>query len=185
MRPSSSYDANAPYRAAIASLGNCNVFENEQAEQPDTANTTHQHSPFAELSPSRACSSNPCHAIADAGPSSVSDITISTVCQYLREKKHLFSPMSNGTILTRLDSVKLSPETLLAALKTAHDANDPLLANLSINNSERAELISRFIGILTRKQGFHKSMREVIQNSNNNPEQLIENLIHYMRSLNR
>ena len=187
MRPSSpsSSDPNAPYRAAITSLVDCNFFTDVHSEQPDTANTTHQHSPFAELSPRRACSSNPSNAITDAGPSSASQVTIGTVLEYLSERGRGCDNLRYGTVLSRLQSVNLSAETLLTALKAAFDADHPLLATLGVNPYERSELINRLDGIVNIKSGFRQEIKTAAQNSNDDPEQVITNLLQLMRSRKR
>ena len=182
MRPSSSSDPNAPYRAAIASLVDCNVFPDEHAEQADSANTTHPHSPFAELSPRRGSPSIPPSAITDAGPSSATSITIDTVLEYLREQGRV-SNLVYRTINNRLNSSNLSAATLLTALKAAYDTHHPLWATLGVNEYERYELINRLDGIVSHCAGFNKGVKAAAQNSNNDPEQLIANLLHYVRNL--
>ena len=185
MRPSSSSDPNAPYRAAIASLADCNFFTDEQAEQPDTHNAARQHSPFAGLTPRGASSSNDLSSVADAVPPSASQVTIATIKDYLRDKGHLHSDASlkDTTIENRLNSTNISRETLLNAIKTACNPDHPLLATLSINPYERYELINRLDGIVSHKQGFRQEIRSAMQKSNNDPEQLIANILNHLRNL--
>ena len=185
MRPSSSSDPNAPYRAAIASLVDCNFFADEQAEQPNVANTTHQHSPFAELSPRRASSSREPSAIADAGPSSAAHVTIDTIKDYLREKGNLDSDLSlkDTTIENRLNSTNISAKTLFDAIKIACNPDHPLLSTLSINPYQRYELINRLGRIVSYKQGFRQEIKSAMQKSNNDPEQLIANILNHLRNL--
>ena len=80
-------------------------------------------------------------------------------------------------------SANLSAETLLTALKTAYDTDHPLLATLSVNAHERSGLISRLAGIVTNTGGFKKGIKAALHNSNNNPEQLIINILNYLRNL--
>ena len=182
MRPSSSSDPNAPYRAAIASLVDCNFFKDEQAEQPDVAHASYEHSPFVGLSPRGASSSNPCHAIEDRGASSASQVTIETVLEYLSERGR-GSQLVYGTINNRLNSSNLSAATLLSALKAADTTHYPLWATLGVSAYERAELINRLSGIVTNGGGFKKGIKAAVQNSNNDPEQLIANVLQYGRNL--
>ena len=182
MRPSSSSDPNAPYRAAIASLVDCNFFTDEHAEQPDTHSAASQHSPFAELSPRRASSRHPSNALADRGQSSASPVTIESVLEYLSERGRE-SQLVYGTINNRLNSSNLSAATLLSALKAAETVNYPLWATLSVSAYERAELINRLGGIVTIGGGFKKGIKTAVQNSNNDPEQLIANVLQYARNL--
>ena len=185
MRPSSSSDPNAPYRAAIASLVDCNFFANEQAEQPDVANAAYEHCPFNELSPRRVCSSDPSHVISDAGPSSASNVTVDTIKDYLRERGHVHGDLSlkDTTIEKRLNSTNISIETLLTAIKIACNPDHPLLATLSINPYERYELINRLDRIVSHKQGFRQEIKSAMQKSNNDPEQLIANILNHLRNL--
>ena len=185
MRPSSSSDTNAPYRAAIASLGDCNVFQDQPDEQFDTTNSTHQHSPFAELSPRFASSSRDLNAIADTGLSSASNVTFGTIRNYLREKGHQCNELTKTTFKNRLNSANISAETLLTALKFAYDFNHPLLATLNVNSYERSELINRLVVIASFQHGFHNKIKAAFQNANDDPEQLIVNITHYLRNLKR
>ena len=184
MRPSSSSDPNAPYRAAIASLVDCNFFADGQAEQPDAAHTTPHDSPFAEISPRRASSSNSANAIADASRSSASNVNIRTIKQYLVEMGHTnIDRLKDKVIQNRLDLSNLSAKTLLSAIQFAYDINRPLPENLTISREERAELIYRLAGIITNKSGFLEGTKAAAQNSNNNSEKFITLLIQYIREL--
>ena len=209
-RPSST-DPNAPYRHAIAALADNRIY-GQQVQLDGEAHDEPGHNQanmLAGISPRRTNNRDRLNALAhnfdpsvaiamqqiensstptsttEATTSSTSSITISTICHYLRKNANVYSTMAEGSIQNRLKSINISVETFLTALKEAYDADHPLWANLQVNHSERFELISRFIGIVTRPQGFHPSMRRAIQNSNNNPEQLIEKFIHYMLSLSR
>lgn len=184
MHPSSpsSSDPNAPYRAAIASLVDCNFLHDEQQEQPDVANSAYQFNPFAELSPRRASSSNPSSTIANTGSSSASHATISTVLDYLAERGR-GGQLVYGTINSRLNSTNLSAETLLSALKVTDDANHPFLAAMGVNDFERSELFKRLDGIVNNSSGFKKGIKEAVKNSNNDPQKLLENILYYVRNL--
>ena len=185
MRPSSSSDPNAPYRAAIASLVDCNFFADEQAELPDIAYTARQHSPFAELSPTTPFLSNDTSPIANAGQSSASHVTIDTMKNYLRAKGYRCTQMMDTTLIDRLNSANLRVETLFAAIKTVHNADHPLLATLNVNVSERYDLINRLVVIASASYGYHSRIKAAIENNNNDPEQLIANILNYVRSLKR
>ena len=184
MRPSSSYEPNAPYRASTPVL--IDFFAKEAAEQQERANASTPYSLFAGLSPRGASPSNRSDASVDAGTSSASPVTVSSLRSFLRSKgcpagHHIHE----GTIQSRLNSANLSAETLLTAIETAHDANHPLWATLSINAYERSELMNRLGGIVTNSGGFKKGIRAAAQNSNNDPQQLIANILHYLRNLRR
>lgn len=207
---SSSTDPNAAYRDAIAALAdNCIC---RQEGQPDDVchNQSAQNQPniLAGLNPRRTTNRDRLNAIAhnistnvgiarqlirnseiptttlEAAPSSGSSINISTVCQYLREKGCGDNAIADEAIQKRLNSAKLSAETLLAAIETAHDANHPIWLTLRANDSERIELIRRLAGIVSLIQGIRPKMKLAIRNSNNNSEQMIANILDYMRSLN-
>ena len=185
MRPSSSSDPNAPYRAAIASLVDCNFFKDEQAEQPDVAHASYEHSPFVGLSPRGASSSNDPSAIADAGPSSASQVSVGTIRQYLLEMGHSnTSRLKDNVVKNRLNLSNLSAETLLRAIQYAYDINRPLPENFTVSRNDRAELIYRLAGIITNKSGFLQGTKDAAQNSNNNPEKLITNLLQHIRNQN-
>ena len=182
MRPSSS-DPNAPYRAAIASLVDCNFFADEEPEQPETANPTNQQDPFAGLNPRRLTHSTSPISTAEATTSSASPVTVSTIRQYLLEKRTVNKFLLDATIQDRLNLGNLSAETFLAALKIADDASHPLLIRLGVRDLERDEIIYRLAGITANSAGFRMAIRTAAQNANNNPDQLVAGILHHIRNL--
>ena len=185
MRPSST-DPNAPYRAAISSLVDCNFFADDNAEQADVAaNATHS-SYFAELSPRTAGDGSRAYATTEVGASSSASVTANTILQYLRDTGDVSSGTINvWTVENRLDSVNLSAKTLLVALQIANSPDHAVLANLGAHQLERFEIKNRLTGIATNKSGFGKAIKTAAIDSNDNPEQLIANLLDYMRTLGR
>ena len=184
MRPSSSSsnDPNAPYRNAIASLADCNFFAYEEDALDQSANNESVQNPFAGLIPRRPIQTDRPSASTDAGTSTGSQVTIGTILQYLEEKEiRLHKNIHDTTASRRLHAHDLSPETMLAAIKIAYDTNHPLLATLSANDDERYALISRLSGVVTQAQSFRPGIRQAFSNSNNNPEQLIANVLQYIR----
>ena len=180
MRPSSS-DPNAPYRAAIASLADCNFFADEGAEQPETAAANNQQNPFTGLLPENIAQTNRSQTTPEVGTSTASSVTISTIMQFLREKGYVpYSYLLETTMQSRLNEANLSAETLLIALKTVHEA--PSLAAFGMRNAEKLPLMLRLAGIITHRNGFPQSLRRVTQNCNNNPSQLITDVLQYVRN---
>ena len=186
MRPSSSSspDPNAPYRAAIASLVDCNFFADEPTEQLQTSHPTSHQDSFSELRPRGTTQSLVPGASAEIGTSTASPITVSTIQQYLLDKRLVNYFLTESTILNRLNSVNLRAETLLAALKIVNDASHPLLARLGVRDQERTELIYRLAGITANTAGFFIAIRMAAQNANNNPYQLVAAILQHIRNLN-
>lgn len=182
MHPSPFSNSNAPFQAAIASLVDCNILHDRQEEQADTTLTTQQHSPFAELKPRRASSTKSPSAIPKPRASLALHATIDEIKDYLRQLGLQCDDLKYKTIINRLDLTNLSAETLFNAIKTANDANSPLLANLAVNGYERSELINRLAETVARRYGFREGIRAAIDNSNNNPHQVIINLLDYLRN---
>ena len=185
MRPSSSSssDPNAPYRAAIASLVDCNFFVDDGAEQPETVAANSQQTPFTGLNPGPiVAQSNRPNTTSEVGTSTASPVTVGTIQQYLHEKGYPDSRLMDLAIRIRLNSANLSAGTLLSALQITHDANHSLLASLSVSNQEREILISKLVGILINTTGFRGEIKNICQNCNNNPNYLIANLLQYLRS---
>ena len=185
MRPSSSSspDPNAPYRAAIASLVDCNFFADDPTEQLETSHPTSQQDAFVELRPRSTTPSLVPGASAEIGTSTASPITVRTIRQYLLEKRLVNNFLLESTIQSRLNVGNLSAETFLAALKIVDDASHPLLARLGVRDQERAELIYRLAGITTNTAGFRIAMRTAAQSANNNSDQLIANILQHIRNL--
>ena len=182
MRPSSS-DPNEPYRAAIASLVDCNFFADEPTEQLETSHPTSHQDSFSELRPRSTTQSLVPGASAEIGTSTASPITVSTIRQYLLEKRlvNKFFLM-DMTIQDRLNEGNLSAETLLVALQTVHNDNHPLLARLGVRDLERSELIYRLAGIATNSAGFRKKMKTAAQSANNNPDQFVAAVLGQIRN---
>ena len=185
MRPSSSSAPNAPDRAKQPVLIDFFAKEKEEAEPQERENTNNQQNPLAELSPRSRAHSTALDARAEVvGPSTDADVSLYTIQRYLRQKG--YEPrdfLRYNAVQSRLDSTNLSAKTLLDALKIAEQANHPLWATLNVNADERSDLIHRLTGIVTRVQGFKKGIKTVVQNSNNDPGQLIANILEYQRTL--
>ena len=180
MRPSSP-DPNSPYRAAIASLADCNFFTDKQVEEPDSANTLSQPPSFAGLLPRSTTYGIVPNAASNIATSSA-PITILTLQRYLIEKGYSANRfLADATVQMRLQSGNISAETLLVALQIAHNPNHSLLNRFRVSNQEREELIYRLAGITTNDAGFHQAIRTEIRNAQNNPEQLVTNLLEYLR----
>ena len=183
MRPSPS-NINIAYQAALKSLED-HLFSDEETEQPETVAANNPQTPFTGLSPGRRDQSNRPNTASEVGTSTASPVTVSTIQQYLHEKGYPDSRLMDLAIRIRLSSANLSAGTLLSALQITHDANHSLLASLSMSNQEREIVISKLVGIITHTTGFRAKIKNSCQNANNNPEQLIANLLQYVRSLSR
>lgn len=179
MRPSrpSTSNPNASYRATTPTLIDFLAIERE--EQQVRANAHLSQNPLSELGPRRTTHDAVSSAMANAGPSAAPHVTIITIQRYLLERGHLASKfLEDSTIQACLDSANISAESLLVALNIAHDACHPLLVSLGVCDHERADLIFKLAGIVNNKSGFRNSMKTAAQNANNNPEQLIENILN-------
>ena len=195
MRPasSSSSDPNAPYRAAIASLVDCNFFADEKPEQPDTTDLTnpqmnlqtYQPDVFDGISPRRFTQSTCPNPTAEATlPLAAAPVSIATIRQYLRDQGHPNGHIRDATVESRLFSTNLSAETLLTAIQIAHDANHALLVRLGVSLNDRIILIARLNGIVLTSQGFFTGMRKAVKRANNDPYQLIACILEYLRDPN-
>ena len=190
MRPSSSSsDPNAPYRAAIASLVDCNFFADEEPERPETPYLTNQqtmqHDSFNRISPRRLTQRLGPNPTAEARVSrAAAPVTIATIRQYLRDKGHRVGRIHDATVESRLFSTNLSAETLLTALHIAYDANHALFVRLGVSSNEREILIARLNGIVLTSQGFFTGIRQAVKNANNDPYQLIACILRYLRDPN-
>ena len=181
MRPSSSSDPNATHRATTPVF--IDFFAKEAAEQQERTNTIAQQGPFAELNPSGTSPRYRPESTADAGPSTASHVTIITIQRYLIEKGYEAKNfLKDETIQRRLNAANLSAETLLAALQTTHNPHHALLSQLHMHQHEQTELKYMLAGITFSCVGFRPAIKEIVQNADNNPDQLITNLLQYMRN---
>ena len=179
-RPSSS-DPNAPYRATTPTL--IDFFAKEREEHQERADANHQQNPLSALGPRRTTHGTAPSATANVGPSAAPNVTASTIGQYLSERGYAVNILlRNETIEARLSSARLSAEALLAALHIAHDAHHPLLARLGVSDKNRALLLYWLAGIANNKQGFLQPIRTAALNANNNPDQLINNILQYIEA---
>ena len=111
-----------------------------------------------------------------------SAVTLETIQYYLRERSDFQQTFLKDTTLeNRLDSVKLSAATLLAALEIVYAPSHPIFIRFGARTNERDALISRLVGIMTNKSGVRGPMRTIIKNSNDNSTRLIEGILHYVR----
>lgn len=161
-------------------------FAKEAAEQYERANHTHQQTPFAGLNSRIINQLSPPPSGVNCGISSYSNVTVTTLRRFLHENGDCDSDcLMDATIINRLNWMNISAESFLSALELSRIVNHTSLANLRINAREQAKLISQLGGILTRKQGFGYRIRKAIENTNNNPEQLIACLIGHIRNQSR
>ena len=125
--------------------------------------------------------------VTDAATSSASSVTISTIRNYLREKGYtnpewVCQGLSEANAQNRLDSANVSAQTFLTALQIAHTINHPLLERLRVSDEELKGLIARLTGIVMTKAGFRPSIKTLVLNAHNNPDQLIANVLEYVRN---
>ena len=180
-RPSST-NSNPSYRATTPTL--IDFFANEREEQRVRADAHPQPTPLAELGPRRTTPDTVARVMENVGPAVAPRVTIVTIERYLLERGFLASSfLKDETIMRRLNAANISAETLLTAFKAAFDADHRLLATLGVHPHERYQLITRLGGIVTSNGGFKTGIKTAIQDSNNDPEQLIANVLHYMRDL--
>ena len=119
--------------------------------------------------------------VANPHPHPHPQTTISDIQQYLRAMGHRDGSVSDQSIRIRLNSANISTDTILSALHMLHDANHPLLARLGVMNNPRNKMITRLAGVINSLHGFRPEIRSAIQRANNDPEQLIINLLTYTR----
>ena len=132
------------------------------------------------------------HPENDVGPSNAAtatgqvaanpQISARDIQQYLRAMGYADITMADQTLRIRLESANVSAETILRSLEILHDPNHPLLTHLGIRNNKRLKLIDKFIGFASRTQGFRVEIRSAMQGANDNPEQLIANLMPFART---
>ena len=187
MHPSSpsSSDPNAPYRAAIASLVDCNFFADERVELAETAHPTNQQDPFVGLSQRGMPQRFPTNRTAEATPSSAASVSIDTIRQYLREKGYRDCNLLDETIETRLEVANLSAATYFSAMQILHTPGHPLSVDLGLRHEEIGSLIYKLSGIFTRKNGFTQSLKRITLNCNNNPVLLLSKLLENVRDPNQ
>ena len=203
-RPSST-DPNAAYRDAIAAFADNRIYEQEEHinDEPYNEAAQNQSNSLAGLNPRRTTNQDRLNAIAhnlgsgvrvamemmtprtipaataDVATSSASPATVDTIRQYLSDIGHHGKYVANETIHRRLHEGNLSTETLLAAIQTTQNPNHPLWETLSASQSHREAVFSKLSGIVTNKSGFRDSIKTLVQMANNNPEQLIANLLQF------
>ena len=192
MRPSSSSssssDPNAPYLEAIASLADCNFFAPVEPAQADTTlwiQSSEPSQPFAALSARRSTDGTHLTPMTHPAPapssSSSVPVTINSIQQYLTAMGHGEHFLRDSIIESRLDSGKLSAQTVFNALQIAHDSNHPFFVNLPLNIFEQVTLINKLVGIFINASGFRKTIQTAAINSNDDPCQLIRQILRLVR----
>ena len=181
MRPSL-LDINTSYQAALKSIED-HLFSDEEKEQPEIVAANSQQTPFTGLSPGHIAQSNRPNTTSEVGTSTASQVTIITIQRYLLERGYeANSFLLDAAIQRRLNAGNFSAETLLVAMQTVNNPHHPLMARLSVRDQELAELSVILAGITTMYAGFPPMIRTAIRNANNNPDQLIINLLQNLRN---
>ena len=172
-------DPNASYRATTPTL--IDFFAKEGPEQPEIADANTQQNPFAPIAPMETRQTSLPAAIAHVGSSAAPPATIITIQRYLLEKGYAASSfLTDETIQYRFNAANISAQTLLSALQIAYDAHHPFIARFGMSDKERFILIKRLVGITQHDSRFRQTLKAA-QKSNNNPEQLIANLLELIR----
>ena len=177
----SSFDPNAPYRAAIESLVHCNFFTDTSPSE--IAAAVMLPPPFVELNPRPLAHMNTTHhcpMMAQEPPPA--SVTVSTLRQYLLAiGRATNSNMVDATIQNRLDAGHISAQTLLLALQTAHAADHPIWQSLQAKKRERQIVLTRLAGIVSHSAGFNPTTKACVQQSQNDAFQLIRLMLCYLR----
>ena len=191
MRPSSSSssssDPNAPYRDAIARLADCNFFAPEAPEQADATHwlkpfqPLQPSQPFAALSPRSSTDRTDLTTMTHPAPSSYAPVTTSFIQQYLTAMGYGEHFLRDSIIKNRLDSGNLSAQTVFNALQIAHDPNHPFFFDSPLNISQQMTLINKLVGIFINASGFRKFIQTAARNSNDDPYQLIREILRFIR----
>ena len=181
MRPSST-DPNASYRATTPTL--IDFFSREREEQQEIADIEPQPDPLAGLSQRGATHHAVSSATSDGNHAAAHDNSIGVIRLFLFQNGYPpDSFLREETVQARLQSGNLSPQTLFAALQIAHDENHPLLVGLGVKKRDFASLKHRLAGIAMSSHGFLSPIRVAAQNANNDPGQLIANILDHIRKL--
>ena len=172
-------DPHAPYRATTPPF--IDFFAKESAEQQESADVNTQQNPFAPLAPMETRQTPLSAEITHVGSSAARQATIITIQRYLLERGYMASSfLMDETIQCRLDAAYISAQTLLTALQIAYDVHHPVLAGLRLSEKERSTLIKRLAG-MTQHDARIRQTLAAAKKSNNNPEQLIVNLLESIR----
>lgn len=181
MRPSST-DPNASYSTTTPTF--IDFFAREREEQQETAGMHPQHDILAGLSHRGPTQPGVSSSTADGHHSAGQGNGIQTIQLLLLQNGiQPESFLRDETVQARLQSGNLRPETLVVALQIAHTANHPLLVGFGVKKRELESLKQRLTGIVTNTHGFLSPIRAAAQNSNNNPNQLIANILDHIRKL--
>ena len=181
MRPSST-DPNASYRATTPTF--IDFFAREREEQQEIADIEPQPDPLAGLSQRSATHHAVSTATSDGNHSAAHDNSIGLIRLFLLQNGYPpDSFLLERTVQARLQSGNLRSETLFAALQIANDANHPLLVRLGVKRRDFKSLKHRLAGIVMSSHGFLSPIRVAAQNANNDPSQLITNILDYIRKI--
>ena len=158
-------------------------FAQERAEQQEITATRPAQTPLEGLRARSLARNNPPYVAVALYPLAPPNATVTTLRSFLRSHGHSGGDfMRDITIQDRLDRGNLSAETLLAALRIVNTYNHPLLAMIGASVAERFRLVHKLSGIVNQAAGFRQDVQTAAQAANNNPEQLIVNVLHAIRA---
>lgn len=86
------------------------------------------------------------------------------------------SPINAMNVATRICSLGVTNETLIAAVKIANDLNHPTMTSLRASSTDRYNILHSILQIFNYR-GPNLKIWQAIFHSNNNPNTLISNLI--------
>ena len=197
---SSSPDRNPFSHNAFAVASDNPASAAEDANPTHAANPLYQQNALGELPTRRSSNAQRLNTIAhtigpyldqaieivranpaEATTSTAPPISIDSIRQYLRDNGHHGSNLVNATIESRLMSIRLTKETLFAALQIIHTPNHPLWTSLQTTHPERKAVISRLSGIVLYASGCDPAMRASILQANNDPYLLICSMLDLYR----
>ena len=156
----------------------------EREDHLEIACARHQQGPFAGLGLRRMMDSPRAAEVGTVEDDTevTSAVTVETIRFYLSARPDFWQTfLKDSTIQNRLNSLTLSPATLLAALEIAYAPSHPIFTRFGARNNEREALVSRLVGIMTNVAGLRGPMRTIIANSNDDSTRLVESVFQYVR----
>ena len=158
-------------------------FAQERGEQQELTAAMPQQTPFHALRARSMTPTNRPYLAVALNPLVATHVTVTTLRNYLRSHGHSGGDfMRVITIQDRLDRANLSAATLLAALQIVNAYNHPFLATIGVSLSERTRLVHRLSGIVNQAAGFRQDIQTAAQAANNNPQQLVVNVLESIRA---
>ena len=180
--PGSPSDKNAPYRAAIQALASgYGYVPNDHTDNDGTASPSsaspHAHHPDDRLTELAQTRSRRVASSSSSRTANLADIVEALRRSGIHYKRTVFE----DTLLSRLETLEISINTLLSAINIARSAHHTAMQSLNANPDETLAVIGELASIINYA-GAKPHTVTAAKNAENDPARFVANILESIRA---